>query len=54
MVEAILESDKAAGDMAKGLNISYQQALNTRQELSQITNYSNDSAINTNRLSETL
>ena len=54
MVEAILESDKAAGDMAKGLNISYQQALSTRQELSQIANYSNDSAINTNRLSETL
>lgn len=54
MVEAILESDKAAGDMAKGLNISYQQALNTRQELSQIANYSKDSAINTNRLSETL
>ena len=54
IVEALLGADKAAGDMAKGLNISYQQALSTRQELSQIANYSNDSAINTNRLSETL
>ena len=52
LVEALKLSDAAAGDLAKGMNITYEQALNLRGEFTEIANLSGDIAITTRGLQE--
>jgi hypothetical protein len=52
--EALITSDQSAGDLAKEFNITYSEALNTRQELGKIAALSGDAALNTRALQETL
>ena len=52
--KAFQEVDKATGELAKSLNLSYNEAIGVRQELSSIAFQSGDSALNTKRLQETL
>ena len=54
MVSVIMEADKATGDMAKGMNLTYDQATGVRDELNQIAALSGDSALNTRALQESL
>jgi esterase/lipase len=54
LVEALITSDKSAGDLAKEFNITYSEALNTRRELGEIAALSGDAALNTRALQETL
>lgn len=51
---ALKESDSAAGDLAKSMNITYDQALGVRRELGNMAAMSMDVAINTKGLQETL
>ena len=53
LVDALLKSDKGAGEMAKSMNMTYSEALNTRQELGNIAALSGDAALNTKGLQET-
>jgi hypothetical protein len=53
-VQSLFQADQETGDLAKGMNMTYDQANKTRQELTQIANYSGDSALNTSRLQESL
>jgi hypothetical protein len=48
------EADKGAGDLAKNMNLTYSEALNTRRELSGVAASSMDSAVNTRGLQESL
>ena len=54
MGKALLSSDKATGVLAKGMNITYSEASNVRQELNQIAALSGDVALNTRGLQESL
>jgi hypothetical protein len=54
MVSVIMEADKATGDMAKGMNITYDQATGVRDELNKMAILSGDSALNTRALQESL
>ncbi len=61
MLKALVASDKAAGDMAKSMNITYADSVRTRAELTQmassqldITNMSKGNAVTTAGLQETL
>jgi hypothetical protein len=54
LIEALITSDKSAGDLAKEFNITYSEALNTRRELGEIAALSGDAALNTRALQETL
>ena len=61
MLKALVASDKAAGDMAKSMNITYADSVRTRAELTQmassqldITNMSKGNATTTAGLQETL
>jgi hypothetical protein len=54
IISSIISADKETGEMAKSLNLSYNEALNTRKELTSIAVASGDSALNTKRLQETL
>jgi hypothetical protein len=54
MVSVIMEADKATGDLAKGMNITYDQATGVRDELNRIAALSGDSALNTRALQESL
>ena len=61
MLKALVASDKAAGDMAKSMNITYADAARTRAELTQmahsqldINNLSAGNAVTTAGLQETL
>ena len=54
MGKALLSSDKATGVLAKGMNITYSEASNVRQELNQIAALSSDVALNTRGLQESL
>lgn len=51
--KALLSSDTGAGDLAKGMNMTYSEALNARKELGQVASLSNDAAVNTRGLQET-
>ena len=53
LVSSLRSVDKATGEMAKGLNITYSEALATRTELTDIANLSFDTAVNTQGLQET-
>jgi len=54
LVEAIKAADKATGDLAKGFNITYNEANNLRQELNTIANSSGDIAVTTKGLQESM
>lgn len=54
LFDALKLSDKGAGDLAKGFNMSYGEANATRQELSQMAALSGDVALNTKALQESL
>jgi hypothetical protein len=53
LVEAIKISDTGAGDMAKNMNMTYEEALATRRELGNIATVSRDAALTTKGLQET-
>jgi len=54
MVDVLKGADQATGDLAKSMNISFNEASGLRDELMAISNSSFDNAINTERLQETL
>jgi hypothetical protein len=54
MVEALVGADKATGELAKSFNLSYSAAGNLRSELTDIANSSNDVAVNTKGLQESM
>ena len=53
LVSSLRNVDATTGEMAKGLNITYSEALATRTELTDIANLSMDTAVNTQGLQET-
>ena len=52
MGEALKIADDGAGDMAKKMNLTYGEALNTRRELGNMAAMSGDVALNTKNLQE--
>ena len=54
MFDAIMAVDKAAGDFAKSMNVSYNDALKIREELDAVAKASGDSALTGRRLQESL
>ena len=52
MAEALKIADDGAGDMAKKMNLTYREALNTRRELGNMAASSGDVALNTKNLQE--
>lgn len=53
LVEALIKTDKEAGELAKSMNMTYSEALNTRRELGNIAALSGDAAANVRSLQET-
>ena len=53
-VMALIRGDKATGDLAKSMNLTYEEASNLRQELTATANASGDIFVNTKGLQETL
>ena len=53
-VMAIIQGDKATGDLAKSMNITYKEANRLRGELNTIANLSGDNFVTTKGLQETL
>lgn len=53
MISALKSVDTGAGDMAKGMNMTYSEALGVRRELGGIAAASSDVALNTKGLQET-
>jgi hypothetical protein len=53
-VKAFISADKAAGDLAKSMNITYSESLKVRDELGNIADDSSNAAITTRSLQETL
>jgi hypothetical protein len=54
MTSALIKGDKATGDLAKSMGVSYSEANKTRAELTGIAASSLDAAVNTRGLQETL
>jgi hypothetical protein len=54
LVSVVLEADKATGALAKGMNITYNQAEGVRDEFNKIAILSGDPALNTRVLQESL
>ena len=54
IIDALISVDKGAGDLAKGFNMTYNEAMNVREELTQIGNLSGDAALNTRALQESM
>jgi hypothetical protein len=54
LVEMAKQVDQGAGDYAKNMNVSYKEALKTRQEMAGIAADSGDVALNSRGLMETL
>jgi len=52
IVDALISVDKGAGEMAKGMNMTYSEALALRKEFTGIANTSMDVAVNTKGLQE--
>jgi len=52
--DAFLQSDKIIGDMAKGLNMSYSEALDMKQELTTSANTSEELFVTSKGMAETL
>jgi hypothetical protein len=53
-VTALLDGDKATGDLAKGFNMSYEAASDLRSELNTVANLSADINVNTKGLQESM
>ena len=53
-VDALKQVDKAVGDMAKGMNMTYQEALSMKRELTDAANASGNIFVTSAKLSETL
>jgi hypothetical protein len=53
LIAALKIVDSGAGDMAKSMNMTYGEALNTRREFGNIAALSGDAAVNTRALQET-
>jgi hypothetical protein len=53
LINALKGSDAAAADMAKGLNMSYKEALATRRELTAIASATGNNFVNTKGIQET-
>jgi len=54
IVDTLISVDKGAGELAKGFNMTYNEAANVREELTQIGNLSGDAALNTRALQESM
>ena len=54
MIDALTSADKATGELAKGMNMTYAEASKTRQELNSMANMSMDAALNTRALQESM
>jgi hypothetical protein len=54
IIDAMKIIDSGAGDMAKGMNMTYSEALKTREELGTIADLSGDAAVTTKGLQESL
>jgi len=54
LFEALKRSDAATADMAKGLNMSYGEALATRKELEEMASASGNNFVNTRGMQESL
>ena len=54
MFDALMAVDKAAGDFAKSMNVSYNDALKIREELDAVAKASGDSALTGRRMQESL
>lgn len=52
--DALIKSDKATGDIAKGLNMSYSESLKMKQELTAAANSSGDIFVTSKGMAETL
>jgi 5-bromo-4-chloroindolyl phosphate hydrolysis protein len=52
LVDALINSDKATGELAKNMNMTYDQASELRQEMNQIANLSMDAAVTTKGMQE--
>jgi hypothetical protein len=53
-VDALMKADKSSGELAKGFNMSYNDATKLRGELNQIANLSGDVNVNTKGLQESM
>ena len=53
IISAIKDMDKGAGEFAKGMNVSYSEALKTREEMASLATASGDAALNANNLLKT-
>ena len=53
IVSALKNMDKGAGEFAKGMNVSYSEALKTREEMASLATASGDSALNADNLLKT-
>ena len=54
LITALKGSDAAAADMAKGLNMSYKEALSTRRQLTEMAGASLNNFVNTRGMQESL
>jgi len=52
LVDALFKSDQGAGELAKSMNMTYEDALSTRRELGNMAALSGDAALNTRGLQE--
>ena len=53
-VDALKQADKAVGDMAKGMNMTYRDALAMKREMTDVANASGNIFVTSKNLSETL
>ena len=53
LVTALIQGDKATGDLAKSMNMTYSEANRTRAELTDIAAASGDASVHTKNLQET-
>jgi len=51
--KSFLDADKASGDFAKNMNVSYGEAMSTKKEMADLAVASGDVALNSQRLMET-
>jgi hypothetical protein len=54
MGDVLVGADKATGDLAKSMNMTYDAASKTRQDLNQLANSTYDASVNTQRLQESM
>jgi len=52
LVEALIKGDQATGELAKSMNMTYDQASELRQEMNQVANLSMDAAVTTKGMQE--